>query len=137
MVALFIILPEKTDLEALEIVHRHGVRLCIGAFKSSPKEILYGEANEPPLLRRREELAMRYGLKSQSNEDNATHESILKSSTVEDSLGYDLSTLFNEAAIDKSKVMARKIPDCPIYESNSIGVNFKLSLYDKSTTNTE
>ena len=127
----------KTDLEALEIVHRHGLRLCLGAFKSSPIESLYVEANEPPLSRRREGLSMRYGLKIQSNEDNATHESILKSSTVEDSLGYDLSKLFDEAAIDRSKVMARKIPNCPIHESNSIEVNFKLSLYDKSTTNPE
>ena len=47
------------SLERLNIVHRHGLRLCLGAFKSSPIESLYVEANEPPLELRREELAMR------------------------------------------------------------------------------
>ena len=54
----------KGDLEALDVLHRQGIRLCLGAFKSSPIESFYVEANEPPLEFRRKELAMRYALKN-------------------------------------------------------------------------
>ena len=57
-------------LEPLNVLHRQGIRLCLGAFKSSPKEALYVEANEPPLQIRREDLMMRYGLKIKSNPQN-------------------------------------------------------------------
>ena len=53
----------KKDLEDLNVLHRQAIRLCLGAFKSSPIESLYVESNEPPLELRRKELAMRYGLK--------------------------------------------------------------------------
>ena len=66
------------SLEKLNIVHRHGLRLCLGAFKSSPIEALYAEANETPLELRREELAMRYALKIKSNPDNPVYDSIYK-----------------------------------------------------------
>ena len=52
---------DKGSLERLNVIHRHGLRLCLGAFKSSPIESLYVEANEPPFELRREELTMRYG----------------------------------------------------------------------------
>ena len=64
------------DLEALNVLHRQGIRLCLGAFKSSPKEALYVEANEPHLRFRRDELAMRYGLKIKANSENPVYDSI-------------------------------------------------------------
>ena len=33
----------KKDLEDLNVLHRQGIRLCLGAFKSSPIESLYVE----------------------------------------------------------------------------------------------
>ena len=45
-----------TDLKALDVIHNQGLRLCLGAFKSSPVESLYVEANELPLRERRQEL---------------------------------------------------------------------------------
>ena len=35
---------DRRSLERLNIIHRHGLRLCLGAFKSSPIESLYVEA---------------------------------------------------------------------------------------------
>ena len=50
-------------LKPLDVIHHAGIRLALGAFKSSPVESLYVEANELPLSLRREELAMKYALK--------------------------------------------------------------------------
>ena len=66
---------DERSLEKLNVVHRHGLRLCLGAFKSSPIEALYAEANELPLELRRQELAMRYALKIKANPDNAVYNS--------------------------------------------------------------
>ena len=67
---------KKEKLECLNVLHRQGLRLCLGAFKSSPIESLYVEANEPPLEIRRIDLAMRYALKIRSNRNNPTYNSI-------------------------------------------------------------
>ena len=46
----------KTALAKLDPVHNQGLRLSLGAFRSSPVESLYVEAHEPPLEIRRENL---------------------------------------------------------------------------------
>ena len=48
----------KTALAKLDPVHNQGLRLSLGAFRSSPVKSLYVEAHEPPLEIRREKLAL-------------------------------------------------------------------------------
>ena len=50
----------KTALAKLDPVHNQGLRLSLGAFRSSPVESMYVEAREPPLETRREKLALQY-----------------------------------------------------------------------------
>ena len=50
----------KTALDKLDPVHNQGIRLSLGAFRSSPVESLYVEAHEPPLKIRREKLALQF-----------------------------------------------------------------------------
>ena len=135
---------DRRSLEQLNIVHRHGLRLCLGAFKSSPIEALYAEANEPPLELRRDELAMRYALKIKSNPDNATYDSIFKRpfrQLYEDasfkSLGESINRLFSEAEINPGKIMTSEIPDTPIWCSEPNDVSFDLTMYDKGSTSPE
>ena len=59
-------------LRPLDVIHHAGIRLALGAFKSSPIESLYVEANELPLSLRRDEQAMKYALKIKSNKNNPT-----------------------------------------------------------------
>ena len=47
----------KTALAMPDPVQNQGLRLSLGAFRSSPVESLYVEAHEPPLEIRREKLA--------------------------------------------------------------------------------
>ena len=132
---------KEPDLESLNIIHRSGLRLALGAFKSSPKESLYAEANEPPLELRRQELAMRYSLKIKSHPENPTYDCIFKlpnkflyEQSPFLSIGECIDRLFREADINKSKILNSKIPDNPICYSEPNEVNFDLSVYDKSTT---
>ena len=48
----------KTSLAKLDPVHNQGLRLRLGAFRSSPVESLYVKAYEPPLEIRRDKLAL-------------------------------------------------------------------------------
>ena len=85
---------------------------------------------------------MRYALKIKSNSDNPAYDSIFKlpyrnlyehASSL--SLGESINRLFREAEIDKNKILSSKIPEKPIWDSDSNKVSFKLSGYDKNSTN--
>ena len=54
-------------IKRLDTVHNQGLRLCLGAFRTSPVQSLYVEANEPPLDIRRIRLSLQYGVKLMSN----------------------------------------------------------------------
>ena len=45
-------------IKALDAIHHQGLRLLLGAFRTSPVESLYVEANEPPLDLRRLKLTL-------------------------------------------------------------------------------
>ena len=50
----------KSKLKELDVVHNMGLRICSGAFRTSPIESIYVDTNELPLDLRREELGLRY-----------------------------------------------------------------------------
>ena len=52
--------PLKMALGRLDPVHHKGLRICLGAFRTSPLRSLYVEANEPKLEYRRNMLQMQY-----------------------------------------------------------------------------
>ena len=55
----------------------HILRNCLGAFRTSAMQILYVEANEPPLCLRFEKLYIEYALKLRSNPDNPAYVVVL------------------------------------------------------------
>ena len=59
-------------LLSLDRVQNAALRLCLGAFRTSPIPSLQVETNEPPLTLRREKLALQYIVKLKSNPDNPT-----------------------------------------------------------------
>ncbi|KAL5015725.1 hypothetical protein ScPMuIL_005314, partial [Solemya velum] len=54
----------------LDPIHNQGLRLCLGAFRTSPAESLYAQANEPSLYLRCTKLSLQYATKLYSNPDN-------------------------------------------------------------------
>ena len=60
----------QSDLQMLEPIQNQALRICLNAFRSSPKESLHVEANEQPLhIReiRRIKLSMQYATKLYTN----------------------------------------------------------------------
>lgn len=60
----------KTKLQKLDRVHNLGLRICTGAFRTSPVESIYVDSNQLPLALRREELGLRYVHRLRSSVDN-------------------------------------------------------------------
>ena len=65
----------KSYLKSLNPVHHTGLRLALGAFKTTPVESLYAEANEPPPKLRCNNLALKYYTKLKADLNNPAHNS--------------------------------------------------------------
>ena len=60
----------KSYLQILDTVHHQGLRLALGAFRTSPVTSLYVEADEPSLTLRREKLFLQYAIRLAANPSN-------------------------------------------------------------------
>ena len=65
-------------IKILDPIHNQGLRICLGAFRTSPMESLYVEANEESLYRRRERLSIQYALKLKSIPKHPAYKSIFQ-----------------------------------------------------------
>lgn len=63
----------KTTLKKLDTIHAAGLRIALGAFKSSPIESLLVEAGQMPLRLRREKQQMDYGIRVLTLENHPLH----------------------------------------------------------------
>ena len=66
-------------LRMLDPVQNHALRLCLGAFRTSPSSSLCILANEPPLHLCRQKLSMQYCLRLSSTSQNPAYSAIFKS----------------------------------------------------------
>ena len=64
----------KSYLQMLDPIHNEGLRLALGAFRTSPVASLYVEADEPSLYSRREKLSLQYAIRLAANPSNPAHE---------------------------------------------------------------
>ena len=130
----------KTALTKLDPVHKQGLRLSLGAFRSSPVESLYVEAHEPPLEIRREKLALQYILKLKANPANDVvfnpKYQILYADkeSATDSFGIHCKKWLKKAKIDVGEIAINSILDVPIWDSEPVTVDFNSSEFDKSST---
>ena len=60
-------------ISSLDTVHHQGLRLAPGAFRTSPVQSLYVEAEEPSLYLRREKLALQYAIRIAANPSKPVH----------------------------------------------------------------
>ncbi|GFN91185.1 retrovirus-related pol polyprotein from type-1 retrotransposable element r1 [Plakobranchus ocellatus] len=69
---------KKHVLKALDPIHHHGLRIALGAFRTTPLKSLYAEAGEPSLEHRRMKLAFNYVLKLKSLPRNPCYEAVFE-----------------------------------------------------------
>ena len=135
----------KTALAKLDPVHNQGIRLSLGAFRSSPVESLYVEAHEPPSEIRREKLALQYILKLKANPGNPAYNVVFNpkyqilyadKESASYFFGIHCKKLLKKAKIDVGEIVINSIPDVPIWDSEPVTVDFTLSEFHKSSTST-
>ena len=71
-------------LKKLDPIHHQGLRIALGAFRTSPVTSLYAKAQEMSLKNRRKKLSMNHFLKLKTCSDNH----VLKLKTCSDNLAY-------------------------------------------------
>ena len=64
----------RSYLAMLDPLHHQGLRLALGAFRTSPVASLYVEAEEPSLTTRREKLSLQYAIRLAENPSNPARE---------------------------------------------------------------
>ena len=68
----------ESYLKTLNTIHHQGIRLALGAFRTSPADSLLVEANEPSLNDRRKKLSLQFALKLISNRSNPTYNTVFR-----------------------------------------------------------
>ena len=63
----------KSTLKCLDTIHHQGLRLALGAFRTSSIESFYAESNKPSLYVRREKLSLQYTTKLAATPQNPTY----------------------------------------------------------------
>jgi hypothetical protein len=66
----------KSYIRQLDPIQNQGLKICLGAFRTSPVESLQVEANELFPYLRREKLALQYALKLKSNLSNPMYKCV-------------------------------------------------------------
>ena len=136
----------KSYIQILDPVHHAGLRICIGAFRTSPVDSLYVEAGEPSLAIRRMRLAMNYVLKLRSYPDNPAYKCVFEPNFEEEfanneneipPLSLRVRPHLEAAGIDLKQVEESLIPTSPPWTLPTPEVNFDLTQYKKGAVPNE
>ena len=68
----------RSVLKQLDRIHHQGLRIALGAFRTSPAQSLYMEAHEPSLTARRLKLSLNYVIKLKSLTENPAHSCVFE-----------------------------------------------------------
>ena len=71
-----IVSARKSYLQMLDPIHNHGLRLCLGAFRTSPVENVYVDAHKPCLGARCAKLPLQYATKIKSLPNHPAHNAV-------------------------------------------------------------
>ena len=132
----------KSYLQMLDPIHHQGLRLALGAFRTSPSESLLAEANEPSLYNKCLKLSMQYALKLKSNPSNPTYETVFEPQyktlfenkpNMIPSFGIRISEFVN-MNLDLDNIADFKISDVPLWTFSQPRVLFLLHNDKKSQT---
>ena len=116
----------KSYLMELDTVHHQRLRLVLGAFRTSPVESLYSEAEEPSLYFRSEKLGLQYAIRLTANPINPYFKVTFPPYISEDirqlyenkpraikSFGLRVEPLLQSANIIQDKIETHSVPEIP------------------------
>ena len=128
---------KPSHLGMLDPIHHQGLRLALGAFRTSPVESLYAEADEPPLKLRRKKLALQYATKMKAFLKNPVQKHILgdnpkvkryieKHPGATPPLGHRLEKDFEGAGIQLRKIENHARSQTPPWSLHRPDINLEL-----------
>ena len=133
----------KSYLRCLDSIHHLGLRIALGALRTSPVESLYIEANEAPLSLRREKLALQYFTKLQSCPSNPAfdctinpkyQELFARKESAIPTFGIRVKSLLEHSNISNNNVHETIIPEVPPWTLDQPRVILNLSKLSKKDT---
>ena len=134
-------LAGEKDLRRLSVVQNSALRLCLGAFCTSPIVSLEVEANEPPMDIRRKRLAMLYAIKVKANPTNPAYKCLFENNQINydvDSLipplGIHIKPLLEQNAIGFNDIAPYKTPVAPANMLCIDNMNTELTKFNKDRT---
>ena len=138
----------KSYLMELDIVHHQGLRLALGAFRTSPVESLYVEAEEPSFCLRIEKLALQYAIRLAANPSNPTFQVKFSPHISQEILelyknkpnaikpfGIRIKPLLTSADIIKDKIETHSVSEIPPWCIRKPTINLSLHSRKKSEIN--
>ncbi|KAG1676583.1 RNA-directed DNA polymerase from mobile element jockey [Nymphon striatum] len=133
----------KSYLRVLDPVHNQGLRLSLGAFRTTPAESLYVEAHEPSLYLRREKLSLQYACRLRSNPENPCYdvtfhpnhrETFARRHNSIPTFGLRVLPLFEQIGLPLGNIARCVLPSIPPWTMHRPIINFSLTGLKKGTT---
>ncbi|KAG1713961.1 RNA-directed DNA polymerase from mobile element jockey [Nymphon striatum] len=133
----------KSYLRVLDPVHNQGLRLSLGAFRTTPAESLYVEAHEPSLYLRREKLSLQYACRLRANPENPCYdvtfhpnhrETFARRQNSIPTFGLRVLPLFEQIGLPLGNIAKCVLPSIPPWTMNRPIINFSLTGLKKGTT---
>ena len=130
----------KSYLQMLDPIHNQGLRLCLGAFRTSPVASLYAEANEPSLNDRRDKLALQYIFKVKSNKDNPAYDSIFRPQHAHlfeakpnaiRPLGMRMQPFMDAIPMDINRIDQLRMPQVPPWQRAACAIDYSILIGKK------
>jgi len=119
----------KTALKMLDSVHHAGIRLSIGAFRSSPVESLYVESTEPSLYLRRNKISLQLYMRILAMEGTPAYESVADTSMddrydrnprLHTDFGYRMRRLLNELQMAEPDIAQNSDYRVPYWKTHNV-----------------
>lgn len=131
-------------LTCLNTVHHQGLRLSLGAFRTSPVESLYVLAQDPPLSLRRIKLSLQYIVKLAASPTNPAYHAVFQPNLMHlyeakpnaiPTLGLRMKPYLTAAGIDTTMIAEIETTPIPSWRLATPLVNFEMAEMKKTQTN--
>ena len=136
----------KSYLQILEPIQNQALRLCLGAFRTSPVTSLHVEANEMPLDLRRRKLASEYCLRVSSTVNNPARSCIFSKQFTKifdkhpnqiRPLSFRVSNDLSHIGFRQKDILLSSVPSVPPWLLSPPFVDFSLCEFSKLDTNAD
>ncbi len=130
-------------LKLLDPIHHQGLRIALGAFRTSPVKSLYVEADETSLTHRRIKLAMNYLLKLKSLPENPAYDCVFNGSpgeifeTSKSTPPFGVRTLHHVSQTDirLQDIDGNRLETLPPWKQPTVEIDLSLTKFKKEETN--